>query len=234
MHLFYAPQLAQGIHVLSPEESKHCIKVLRMRIGDKIELTDGLGCRYQAELANEDHKACELKILKKEIHKKDNAFSLHIAFCPVKQNDRNEWFLEKATELGVDSISLIFSERSERQKINMERYQRIMTEAMKQCLSDHLPLLNEAQSFKDFLDSNYKKQIYIAHCEDAEKKPLNTVFQNAKDEIIIMIGPEGDFSSKEIQLARKLNVPELSLGEQRLRTETAALSIAMAALLSKS
>ncbi len=234
MHHFYAPQLAEGINELTHEESKHCIKVLRMQMGDKISLTDGMGTRYLAELENEDHRACMLKILSATKQEKPEKFSIHIAFSPVKQNDRNEWFLEKATELGVDEISILICEHSERQKINMERYSRIMVEALKQSLSNYLPDLNEPVSFADFIALNKSSNLFFAHCQNGKKKKLNELFVNASGDVIVMIGPEGDFSAAEINKIREMNLTELSLGQQRLRTETAAMSIAMAAMLARS
>ena len=220
MQLFYLENPKDEI-ILSAEESKHATKVLRKKEGDILNFTDGKGDFYKAEITVADSRKCRLKIVSTEQKEKQHNYHLHIAIAPTKNMDRFEWFLEKATEIGIDEITPIICSHSERKVIKTERCNRILLSAMKQSLKFYLPKLNEAISFNDFLKQDYEGSKYIAHCEDGEKKELKTVDKTEKH--LILIGPEGDFSQKEIDLSFKNQFKAVSLGTSRLRTETAGI-----------
>lgn len=225
MQLFYNPSLSETSNevLFEKEESRHMIKVLRMREGDRIKLTDGKGSFFEAEITQANPKGCSAKIL---IHQpqKPLSYFLHLAVAPTKLNDRYEWFLEKATEIGISEITPIICDHSERKTIKMERYEKIIQSAMKQSLKSYLPVLNEPTSFKQFIEEQVSLQNskYIAHCEENDKKSLKSVLAPNQN-TTILIGPEGDFSPQEITLAIKEGYIPVSLGTSRLRTETAAI-----------
>jgi len=220
MQLFYLENPKDEI-ILSAEESKHATKVLRKKEGDILNFTDGKGAFYKAEITIADSRKCRLKVVSTEKKEKQHNYHLHIAIAPTKNMDRFEWFLEKATEIGIDEITPIICSRSERKVIKTERCNRILLSAMKQSLKFHVPKLNEAISLNDFIKQDYKGTKYIAHCEDGEKKELKTV--NKTEKTLILIGPEGDFTQKEIDLVLQNKFKEVSLGTSRLRTETAGI-----------
>ena len=223
MQLFYNKDLTENdsqIH-FTKDESRHIIKVLRKSVGDILHITNGIGWLFSAEITIADLKSC-MAIIKTSNLQPQRSYKLHLAVAPTKMNDRYEWFLEKATEIGIDSITPIFCDNSERKVIKAKRFEKILQSAMKQSLHCYLPKLNEALSFKTFITQNFNEQIFIAHCEKSNKKSLKTVIEAQKD-ITILIGPEGDFSSKEIELAIQQNFIPVTLGETRLRTETAAI-----------
>ncbi|MBT3621243.1 MAG: 16S rRNA (uracil(1498)-N(3))-methyltransferase [Flavobacteriales bacterium] len=220
MQLFYLENPEKEI-ILSAEESKHATKVLRKKEGDILNFTDGKGAFYKAEITVADTRKCRLEIVSSEQKPKQHNYYLHIAIAPTKNMDRYEWFLEKATEIGIDEITPIICSHSERKVIKTERCNRILLSAMKQSLKFHLPKLNEAISLKDFLKQDFKGNKYIAHCEDGKKVALRTEDKVAKT--TILIGPEGDFSTKEIDMALQNQYKAVSLGTSRLRTETAGI-----------
>jgi len=220
MQLFYLENPEKEI-ILSAEESKHATKVLRKKEGDILNFTDGKGAFYKAEITVADTRKCRLEIVSSEQKPKQHNYYLHIAIAPTKNMDRYEWFLEKATEIGIDEITPIICSHSERKVIKNERCNRILLSAMKQSLKFHLPKLNEAISLKDFLKQDFKGNKYIAHCEDGKKVALRTEDKVAKT--TILIGPEGDFSTKEIDMALQNQYKAVSLGTSRLRTETAGI-----------
>jgi len=220
MQLFYLENPKNEI-ILSTEESKHATKVLRKKEGDILNFTDGKGYFYKAEITIADTRKCRLQVVSSEQKEKQHNYHLHIAIAPTKNMDRFEWFLEKATEIGIDEITPIICSRSERKIIKNERCNRILLSAMKQSLKFHLPKLNEAITLNDFFKTDFQGNKYIAHCEDGEKKELKTV--NKTEKYLILIGPEGDFNQKEIDLALQNQFKELSLGTSRLRTETAGI-----------
>jgi len=220
MQLFYLENPKDEI-ILSTEESKHATKVLRKKEGDILNFTDGKGDFYKAEITVADTRKSRLKVVSTEQKEKQHNYYLHIAIAPTKNMDRFEWFLEKATEIGIDEITPIICSHSERKVIKTERCNRILLSAMKQSLKFYLPKLNEAISFNDFLKQDYEGSKYIAHCEDGEKKELK--IENKTDKYLILIGPEGDFSQKEIDLALQNKFKAVSLGRSRLRTETAGI-----------
>jgi len=220
MQLFYLENLENEI-ILSAEESKHATKVLRKKEGDILNFTDGKGAFYKAEITVADSRKCRLKVVNTEQKEKQHNYHLHIAIAPTKNMDRFEWFLEKATEIGIDEITPIICSRSERKVIKTERCNRILLSAMKQSLKFHLPKLNEAISFNDFLKKDFQCNKYIAHCEQGNKTELGK--ENTEQSTLVLIGPEGDFSASEIEIAIKNQFKAVSLGTSRLRTETAGL-----------
>jgi 16S rRNA (uracil1498-N3)-methyltransferase len=226
MHLFYTPDISADTYTLNEEESKHAVRVLRLETGDIIHLIDGHGGFYKAEIIDDHQKRCTVKITdtKKEFEKRDH--HLHIAIAPTKNNDRTEWFLEKATEIGIDELSLIDCSNSERSVVKTERLQKVAISAIKQSLKAYLPKINEITPFKKFITSlkDFQGQKFIAHCQSplSQATHLKTLYSSKKD-VLILIGPEGDFTSEEVKLALENGFKEIGLGTSRLRTETAAL-----------
>lgn len=205
-------------------ESKHIVRVLRKKESDFLKITNGKGFLFTAKIILANDKKCLAEIIEVEQQLKHWDYYLHIAIAPTKNNDRLEWFLEKATEIGIDEITPIICSNSERKIVKTERLQKIIQSAMKQSLQMVLPKLNEPVKLNDFLKTNFSGTLCIAHCEkNKEKKLLKKTVANS-EKIIILIGPEGDFSTKEIELALQKNYIPISLGESRLRTETAALA----------
>jgi len=222
MHLFYTPDIKATIYQLSEEESKHCIRVLRLKKGDQVNLIDGRGGFYLADIVDDHPKRTELHIVEAQQAYQKRNHHLHIAVAPTKNIDRFEWFLEKATEIGIDEITPIICDRSERKEVKTDRANKIITTAIKQSLKAYHPILNEQSTFKNFILSAKADLKYIAHCEENSKIAIKDSF---KKEIryLVLIGPEGDFSSAEIELALQNGFVPITLGESRLRTETAAL-----------
>jgi 16S rRNA (uracil1498-N3)-methyltransferase len=223
MQLFYNPTITEATETFSfdKEESKHIIKVLRKKDTDILFVTNGLGFLFKTEITLASDSKCTVRILsfeKIELPK----YKLHLAVAPTKMNDRYEWLLEKATEIGIHEITPIICDRSERKVINAERFDKIILSAMKQCNQLHLPILNPAVTFKEFIKQKNEGLQLIAHCEETDKKTLKSVLK-PNENYTILIGPEGDFSEKEIALALENNYIPVSLGNTRLRTETAAI-----------
>ncbi|SEQ33547.1 16S rRNA (uracil1498-N3)-methyltransferase [Hyunsoonleella jejuensis] len=223
MQLFYNKDINEKTSqfAFQKEESRHIIKVLRKSVGDQLHITNGNGWLFIAEIDFVSNNKCTAQIISKEKQPK-REYSLHLAVAPTKMNDRYEWFLEKATEIGIDTITPIICDHSERKVIKKERFERILQSAMKQSLNCYLPKLNDAVGFGDFISQDFDGQLFIAHCEETNKKVLKTLLQ-AKTDITILIGPEGDFSVKEIEIAMANKFIPVTLGETRLRTETAAI-----------
>ena len=225
MQLFYNPNISENPSEISfdKDESRHIVKVLRMKEGDLLKITNGTGSFFDAEIILASPKQCVTKVLKEE-KIEPLPYHLHLAVAPTKLNDRYEWFLEKATEIGISEITPIICDHSERKIIKPERYDKILQSAMKQSLKAHLPILNEAISFKDFIMSKDSEDGIrcIAHCEDLNKKSLKSLLQ-PNTNTTILIGPEGDFSSEEIDAAIIAGFLPVTLGDARLRTETAAV-----------
>ena len=223
MQLFFNPDITESTTQFSfpKEESKHIVKVLRKYVGDVLHITNGLGWLFTAEITIPNINKCMVTIVSKSLQSK-RAYHLHLAVAPTKMNDRYEWFLEKATEIGVDSITPIFCDHSERKFIKSERFERILQSAMKQSLNCYLPKLNDAISFKAFLKQDFNGDLFIAHCEETDRKSLKQALK-PKQDMTILIGPEGDFSVKEIEQALQNNFAPVTLGKTRLRTETAAI-----------
>ena len=224
MQLFYNPNVSEtdSIFNFDKDESRHIVKVLRKKVGDTLHITNGKGWLFTTELISAEQKHCSAKIISKQEHKKGN-YKLHLAVAPTKMNDRFEWFLEKATEIGVDTITPILCDHSERKVIKTKRFEKIIQSAMKQSLQYHLPELKPLTAFYDFIKQDFTGQIFIAHCEETERKSLKSQI-NPDTDITILIGPEGDFSVKEIAIALQQNYIPVTLGNTRLRTETAAIT----------
>ncbi|MBE9576575.1 16S rRNA (uracil(1498)-N(3))-methyltransferase [Flavobacterium proteolyticum] len=223
MQLFYNSDIKQGdvTFFFDKEESKHIVKVLRKKESDKIFITNGLGFLFESEIILASDKKCEVKITKETFQEPDK-FYTHIVVAPTKMNDRLEWFLEKATEISIHEITPIICDHSERKVYKIDRAEKIIQAAMKQSLHYYIPKINEPISFSQFVKSNIDGQKFIAHCEETDKKSFKNEVK--KDEkVTILIGPEGDFSTKEINLAIVNNFIPVTLGNTRLRTETAAL-----------
>lgn len=221
MALFYAPNIKQDL-TLPEEESQHAVKVLRMEEGDALEVIDGRGGFYNAKIAIAHHKKCKV-IIENEIqayHKRP--IHLHIAIAPTKNMERIEWFAEKVTEIGIDEITPIICRFSERKVIKRDRMEKILISAMKQSKKAYLPIINEQMTFSEFMKQERNGDLYIAHCYEQDKKDLCTTYK-AKNDVTILIGPEGDFSEEEVELAIKKGYIPVSLGESRLRTETAGV-----------
>lgn len=228
MHLFYTPDITLPEYVLNEEESKHCVRVLRLSVGDQIILIDGKGGWYEAEILLDHPKKCQVKITREQQENGKRPYSLHMAVAPTKNMDRLEWFAEKATEIGVDELSLINCRYSERDIVKTERLEKVMISAMKQSLNAYLPKLHPLLDFKTFIMSagKFKGQKFIAHCHPSvqtTKLHLKQLYK-PQQEVLILIGPEGDFSVEEVKEALEQGFQEISLGHLRLRTETAALS----------
>ena len=222
MHIFYTPDINSDTYILSEEESKHCIKVLRFQKGSLLNLVDGRGGFYDAIVEEPHPKRTKINILRiQENYHRRNHY-LHIAIAPTKNIERLEWFLEKATEIGIDEISPIICERSERKDVKTERLNKVITTAVKQSIKAFHPKLNEAERFSDFILKSKNTNKFIAHCIESKKSAIKDQFKINSD-YLVMIGPEGDFSSAELDLALKQNFVPISLGDSRLRTETAAL-----------
>lgn len=223
MQLFYNSEIknTDSFFSFDKEESKHIVKVLRKQENDKIFITNGLGFLFISEITIASEKKCEVKITEIQEFEKPN-YNLHIAVAPTKMNDRFEWFLEKATEIGIQEITPIICEHSERKVYKIDRAEKIIQSAMKQSNQFFLPKINEPISFKDFIKKTDCENKYIAHCVETERKQLKKII-TPNQNYVILIGPEGDFSEKEIQLAISSNYHPVLLGNTRLRTETAAL-----------
>ncbi len=223
MEIFYCPELVKGMCVLNEEESYHCIKVLRHVDGDEINIIDGAGKFYSARIISAHKSNCGFEIIKKWDDENISISKIHLAISPTKNLDRIEWLLEKAVEIGVHEVSFIECEHSERRKINLERLKRICVSAMKQSQRAMLPKLNELISINEFLVKNSKgnEKKFICHLGE-NKSQLSGVYQKGQD-VIVLIGPEGDFSNNELSLAAEAGFTEVILCKNRLRTETAAL-----------
>lgn len=221
MHLFYTPDILTHSE-LPPEEAQHCIRVLRLSQGDEITLTDGKGCFYKAEITAVSGKRCMVAITETICQAQLWPCHLHIAVAPTKNMDRNEWFAEKATEIGMDEFTFLNCRFSERKVIKGERIEKILVSAMKQSLKARLPKLNEMIPFDTFIQQDFEGQKFIAHCYEGEKPLLKDVVCKGED-ALVLIGPEGDFSQEEVEKAIAKGFVPISLGKSRLRTETAAL-----------
>ena len=224
MQLFYNSEITVETSqiIFDKIESKHIVRVLRKKDNDILKITNGKGFLFDAKIIIASDKKCLADIISSEEKPKPWNYYLHIAIAPTKLNDRMEWFLEKATEIGVDEITPIICSNSERRVVKLERFEKIIQSAMKQSLKFTLPKLNEPIKLKDFLKQDFDGQVCIAHCEEKEKKLLQFVVKPS-EKTTILIGPEGDFSSEEIKNCLAKKFTPISLGESRLRTETAAL-----------
>ena len=224
MQLFYTSNITNDSETFTFDktESRHIVKVLSKNTGDQLFITNGTGELITSEIIISSDKSCTVKILNFETKQKPWNYNLHVAMAPTKNIDRFEWFLEKATEIGIDQITPILCDHSERKIIKMDRLNRILESAMKQSLKYQLPKLNKLTPFSKFIEENNSDDLFIAHCEETDKKHLKDVLR-PQHNTTILIGPEGDFSISEIELALHNNYQPVSLGESRLRTETAGI-----------
>lgn len=228
MHLFYTPTIEphHTEFMLSEDESKHAVRVLRLQAGNSIYLVDGVGGWYTAEILDPHPKRTTLSIKHVELSYEKPVYDLHVAIAPTKNMDRLEWFLEKATEIGIQEITPIISARSERKEVKLERLNKVAVAAMKQSLKAYLPKVNPAISLPKFFEQIHEEEYTakaIAHCAEGQKQYLQDIC-GPQGRYLILIGPEGDFSEKEIEQALSLGYKPVSLGDNRLRTETAALA----------
>ncbi|MFM2230178.1 MAG: Ribosomal small subunit methyltransferase [Bacteroidota bacterium] len=223
MQLFYTPTIQPDTssYTFDREESKHIIKVLRKKEGDIIHVTNGLGNLFETEIALASDSKCTVTIQKIFTAEKPT-YRLHLAVAPTKMNERYEWFLEKATEIGITEITPIICDNSERTVLKIDRMEKIVVAAMKQSNQYFLPKLNEPVKLQKFLEANFSVQKFIAHCEETEKRSLKEMLKKNED-VLVLIGPEGDFSVKEIEMALSKDFIPVTLGATRLRTETAAV-----------
>lgn len=238
MQLFYAPDLVPPEHTLGEEESKHCVRVLRLGEGDRLSVTDGRGNLYRCELVEADPRRCRIRVAACEAEYERLPYRLTMAVAPTKNADRFEWFLEKATEVGVSAIIPLESERSERRSYKAERGEKILVAAMKQSLKAYKPELHPLTPFRQAVEHPFAGRKLIAHCAPARsqagKRHLAQTLRPG-EAALVLIGPEGDFSPEEIDLAVACGFEEITLGSQRLRTETAAVAATvMAAVVNQS
>lgn len=222
MHIFYTPDLSGNSYTLDETESKHCVRVLRLEKGDEITLVDGRGGYYLAKIDDPNPKRCAVKIIQTELNFGKTNFQVHIAIAPTKNIERIEWFLEKATEIGLHRVTPLMCRFSERKEIKNERLEKVMVSAMKQSLKAYLPQLDPLTKFSDFIQQPFDGQKFIAHCDDQHRELLQNLVMPGQS-YHVLIGPEGDFSAEEIELAVKAGFRPVSLGDSRLRTETAGL-----------
>ncbi len=223
MLLFYTPDIAANSYTLSEEESKHCIRVLRLTAGDTLHLADGKGTLYTAQIVTANPKHCEVAITQKQENYAAPNYYLHLAVAPTKNIDRYEQMLEKVTEAGVNEVTPVICAHSERKIVKPERLEKVLVAAMKQSLKAYLPQLNEQVDFTRFVGQPFDGQKYIACCDPAIPRELFWDLLPANRKALVLIGPEGDFSAEEIALALQNGFIPVSFGESRFRTETAGM-----------
>lgn len=237
MEIFFAYETEGGRAFLDQEESAHCVRVLRHRAGDEIVVVDGCGNMHRCRLSDDSPKGAAAEILETVPDWGGHSYSLNMAVCPTKNNDRFEWFVEKATELGVDVISPVIGERSERKVFKTERSRKIVLSAMKQSLKARLPMVEEPVSVRDFILAHSGeggiKMICYCFEGETERRSIEDVLGEASADarITVLIGPEGDFSPDEAKLAVENGFVPVHLGPSRLRTETAAVTAVTACYL---
>jgi 16S rRNA (uracil1498-N3)-methyltransferase len=224
MEIFYAPDITDKSYTLNEKESKHLIRVLRMTKGEAVRLIDGKGNLFTGVISDPDQKGCSIEITGQTTDFEKRNYRLHIAISPLKNPDRFEWFIEKSVEIGIDEITPLICKNTEKPGIKSERINNLIISAMKQSLKAAKPILNEPCNFKEFI-SRYSNGIrFIAHCERSlERKRISDLYQKNND-VIILIGPEGDFSNEEIVSAVERGYRPVHLGPSRLRTETAGVA----------
>ncbi len=225
MIIFFCNNIQGDFAYFSEEETKHCTQVLRKKTGDTVQFIDGVGYWYEGQISEAGKRQVVIKISKKQLGTDHTGFHLHLAVAPLKSMDRFEWFLEKATEIGVDEITPLLTENTERSKLRYDRLEKIILSAAKQCLRTRLPKLNELVDFEDFMktfETNPPGARFIPHCHTANLPHLKNNCPAGAD-VTVLIGPEGDFSLEEVQLAVARGFMEVGLGDNRLRTETAAI-----------
>jgi len=222
VNLFYQPQITDGVFYLDPEESKHCIRVLRRAKGDSLKLTDGKGCFYTATITKADAQQCFFEIKEKQVGP-TKPFFIHIAISPTKNPERIEWFVEKAVEIGIDEITFIHCKTTERPYIKLERLEKVAISAMKQSLKATLPKVNDVVKLDTFITQSKEESKFIAFVDRSNPAHLQSISKPGS-QYLTLIGPEGDFSEHELLLALGHDFKKVSLGNSRLRTETAGLA----------
>lgn len=225
MHLFYAPDIDPNAckYTLSAEESAHCTRVLRLRSGDRFHITNGLGDLFLVEITEVDMRRAQVRVVECTREFEKRGYYLHIAAAPTKNVERFEWFVEKAVEIGVDRITPVLTQHSERKVLKHDRTMRVVTSAVKQSLKAYHPHLDELMPFKELVRQPFDGRKFIAHCEPAAKKVLLRDVVKPGESVKILIGPEGDFSPEEIAFAHANGFVDLTLGHSRLRAETAGV-----------
>ena len=224
MQLFYAPDITPPLYTLGEEESKHCVRVLRLGVGDKLHITDGRGNLHLCKIVEAHQHHCTVRIVETQSDYGRLGYSLTMAVAPTKNIDRFEWFLEKATEVGVSHIVPIECDHSERRTIKHDRALRVVTSAVKQSIKAYHPTLDELTPVRKFIQTPFEGRKFIAHCDSTfDKRDYLPSIIKKTENILILIGPEGDFSPEEIKFALENGFKPISLGTQRLRTETAAV-----------
>jgi 16S rRNA (uracil1498-N3)-methyltransferase len=221
VNLFYQPLLEEGVHYLDDEESRHCIKVLRKQPGDLIRITDGKGFFYDATITKADPRKCTFEIRQK-FKEKETPFVIHIAIAPTKNADRLEWFVEKTVEIGIDKITLLNCRNSERTFTKTDRLKKVAISAMKQSVKARVPVIQEITPFSPFVASCTEEEKFIAFVDFDNAHHLKAVAPPGKT-YLVLIGPEGDFADEELALATANGFRKISLGNSRLRTETAGM-----------
>ncbi len=224
MHIFYEQNIQEDTITLNQEESRHCLRVLRMRPGQEAIIVDGKGTRCRAVLQDAGSREAVFWVDAREHQVGKRPYHLHMAVAPTKHIDRFEWFLEKATECGIDEITPVICEKSERRVIKPQRLEKILVAAMKQSLRAFLPRLNAATPLEEFLQQPATAPRFIAHCGEGSKQHVANAYTPGSD-VLFLVGPEGDFSDGEIEAAAAQGFTAISMGEHRLRTETAALAL---------
>ncbi|MDG2194130.1 MAG: 16S rRNA (uracil(1498)-N(3))-methyltransferase [Polaribacter sp.] len=232
MQLFYNPDISEKDtqFTFDKTESRHIVKSLRKKEGDILYITNGKGVLFTVKIVVANDKRCLAALISTEQQPNTRNYYIHIVIAPTKNNDRLEWFVEKATEIGIDEITPILCSNSERTVVKTERLQKIIQSAMKQSLKHTLPILNAPIKFTEFINQDFEGNIYIAHCEEQEKKSLVKEIK-PHQKATVLIGPEGDFSPKEIEQALAKKFTPVSLGKSRLRTETAGITAVQTAAL---
>jgi 16S rRNA (uracil1498-N3)-methyltransferase len=231
MQIFYTNNISGNTAVFNAEESLHGIKVLRLRNGEPLSFTDGQGNMYESEITSDDFRKMEVRIISVVPLYGKRGYTLHLAVSPLKNHDRFEWLIEKAVEMGVDEITPVICDRTEKPTIRKDRVQKVIISAMKQSVKAYLPHLNDAVSFSEFISGQMKGNKLIAHCNaNIARVPLTECIQHGKD-VEILIGPEGDFSEEEVELAINKGFSSVHMGNSRLRTETAGIVACCSAYL---
>jgi 16S rRNA (uracil1498-N3)-methyltransferase len=226
MNLFYSPHIKGDTHQLEESESKHAIRVLRLMKGDQVILVDGLGGWHEAYIEEDHPKRCVLRITRRIANYQALDYSLHLAVSPTKNMERMEWFLEKATEIGISEVTPLLCHRTERKQVKMDRLERILVSAMKQSLKAFKPVLHPPVSFEEFVLGAHKGSLGIAYCKGEDRQGLENL--EGAGPFTFLVGPEGDFTKEEVELALSKGFKSFHLGESRLRTETAAVYITAA------
>lgn len=224
MHISYCTNRQDNRFILDENESRHLIRVLRLKNGDKVLVINGSGILYTCELLNADPRKSEVEIIKEDSTFDQREYKLQIAIAPTKNNDRFEWFIEKSVELGIDIITPIVCKRSERRTYKTERGLRISVAAMKQSIKTRNTIIEEAQDIDEILKLDFKGKKFIAHCNQFTLIETFSQSYSKGEDVLILIGPEGDFTASEVEQAKMNGFKELSLGSSRLRTETAGLA----------